>query len=268
MKIRVAFAAALILAIAAGIGAKSVLDSFKKRALDEGHRITVIKARITMKPGDVLLEDKYEEVLVAGQTAHIDDITRSDLPQFLGHKVVRPVRAGRTFSKRDFYKSAAEVDFTKQVNLSYRAITIPVDQVTGVAGLIKPKDRVDVLATLGYTAQTPSGVRSMLETMTVLENVSVLAIDNRTAEHASIPERYRKSDRGGYTSVTLAVTTKEARIVTLAQAQAQGMLTLTLRNPADTSSDVARTNAEDLWGSIEAAAKVRRDMGSATPGER
>jgi len=267
VKIKVAFAAALILAIAAGIGAKSVIDSFKRETIESGHRIWVIKALRNLQVGQILDYDCFTEELIEGKAVHAGDITREEVQLFVGRKIVVYVPAGDPINKRNIFLPASQIRFTDQVNPDYRAITIAVDQVTGVAGLIKPKDHVDVLATLVFTAQTPSGVKSMMETMTVLENITVLAIDSFTAEHASIPERYRKSSRGGYTSVTLSVTPEEARIVTLAQAQSQGMLTLTLRNPAAMKSNVKRLNADDLWTEIENAAKLRSKGVTTTPDE-
>ena len=268
MKIKVAFAAALILAIAAGIGAKSVIDSFKRETIERGHPIWVIKALRNLQVGQILDYDCFSETPIPGEAVHAGDITREEVPQFLGRKLVRYVPEGNPINKRDIFLPASRIKFAISVNRDYRAITIAVDQVTGVAGLIKPKDHVDVLATLVYTAQTPSGVKSMMETMTILENITVLAIDSFTAEHASIPERYRKGSRGGYTSVTLSVTPEEARIITLTQAQSQGMLTLTLRNPAAMKSNVKRLSFDDLWKEIEDAAKLRSEGVTTTPGEK
>jgi len=267
VKIKVAFAAALVLAIAAGIGAKSVIDSFKRKTLEEGYPVWVIKAVRNLQVGEILDYDCITEKRIPGDAVHAGDITREELPEFVGRKLVRYVPAGDPINKRDIFPRASQIKFATQVDPDYRAITIPVDQVAGVAGLIKPKDRVDVLATLVYTVQTPSGAKSMMETMTVLENVTVLAIDSYTAEHASIPERYRRGGRGGYTSVTLSVTPEEARIVTLAQAQSQGMLTLALRNPTCMTSNVKRISADQLWKEIENAARLRSRQEPTAPEE-
>jgi len=264
VRTKVAFAVALILAVAAVVGAKAVIEGFKKEVKSQGYQVDVAIAAVNLKPGDVIdLDTNVDIVPVAGRTAERGTITRRDLPRYLGEAVVRPVRAGDALNELDFIKLPSEVRFTQEVSVNRRAISIAVDQVTGIAGLIKPKDRVDVLATLVQTTTTPGGTRSVMETVTILENIPVLATDNRTAEHESIPPYLQRDSRRSYTSVTLSVTPEEARILTLAQAQSQGLLTLCLRNPVDSTPSVGRTSTDDLWKSILQQAEQRRKQAGA-----
>jgi len=253
VKTKVAFAAALILAIAAAIGVREIIESYK--AEESGKQLSVAYAAVQLNVGDELMKEKVKVAKRIGITARAGDITSDGLVNVIGKKVTRFVPTGDVLNYGDFERPAAETSFTSSVLKDHRAITIPVDQVSGVAGLIQPRDRVDVLATMQYSgAARPSGSTGTTETMTVLENVRVLAVDNRSAQYASIPDRLRREGRSGYTSVTLLVTPEEARILTLAQSQAQGMLMLTLRNPMDNSSDVQKTSLDDLWDSITKAA--------------
>lgn len=94
-----------------------------------------------------------------------------------------------------------------------RGMTIAVNEVIGVAGFIKPGDRVDVIAT--FTMDQPL-------TITVLENVTVLAIaqdmDNQQKPLARVS-----------TSVTLALSPNQVEAIILADEQ--GSLRLALRPP-------------------------------------
>lgn len=265
MKTKVAFAAALILAVAAVIGTRHIILSYQREIGSQ--QVRMVFASKNLAAGDVIMDGDVIRQSVGGKSARVGDIDESRLGDILGRKLVRPVAAGNVLNEADFYKSRVEIDFPSEVPLNYRAVTIPVDQVAGVAGLIKPRDRVDVMATIAVTASTPGGTRSSMETLTILENVTVLAIDNRTAEYANIPERLRREGRATYTSVTLSVSPQEARIVTLAQAMAQGMLTLALRNPADNSSDVNKISAEALWDAVGKAADLRQPKEQAPESE-
>ena len=259
MRTKVAFAVALILAVAAVVGTKALIEGFKTEAKSQGYQVEVAIAAMNLKPGDIIDRDiNISVVPVAGRTAERGTITKRDLPRFLGEPVVRPVRAGDALNELDFIKLPSEMKFTQELAENHRAMTIAVDQVTGVAGLIRPKDRVDVLATLVQTTTSPGGTRSVLETITILENIPILATDSRTAEHDSMPAFMQRDGRRGYTSVTLSVTPEEARILTLAQAQSQGMLALCLRSPLDSSVSVGRTSSDDLWNSIQKQAQDRR----------
>jgi len=256
LKTKVAFAAALILGIAAVFGMQHILDTYRKDVVSR--QVNMVFADTPLKAGDVIVQNNVSIAECVGRTARVGDIDQSRLQEILGRNLVRNVAAGDVLNEADFYKPVADIDFTSEVPLNYRAITIPVDQVAGVAGLIKPRDRVDVIGTIAVMSSTPGGSRSSMETLTILENVTVLAIDNRTAEHANLPERLRREGRSSYTSVTLSVSPQEARIITLAQAMSQGMLTLALRNPADNSTDVDRVSAEALWDAIGKAADLRQ----------
>ena len=259
MKTGVAFAAALILAIAAAVGVKALLDTRTADIQDKENLVAILVAAQNLRAGDTLHEKSYEVDKLPGRFTKVGFVTAGQRSLVEGRTLIRGVSAREPLMMEDFTEPASQIQFASHVNTNYRAITIPVDQVTGVAGLIKPKDRVDVLATLVGHAASPTGGTSVMETLTVLENITVLAIDSRTAEHVSIPARYRRDGRGGYASVTLSVTTAEARILTLAQALSQGMLTLTLRNPADRSSDIGRTSADNLPQAIADAARERAE---------
>ena len=262
MKIKVAFAVAIALAFAAAIGVKSLIDSARAKVQDEQYLVTIAVAKEKLRAGSVLYANSCTTAQIRGKLASTRFIRSSELDYFIGQTLVKGVPSGEPLLRDDLVQPASQIKFAPQVTKNFRAITIPVDHITGVAGLIKPKDRVDVLATLVERVNSPTGGTSIMRTITVLENVMVLATDSRTAEHASIPTRYRRPGRGGYASVTLLVTTLEARILTLTQAQSQGMLTLTLRNPIDKQSDIDTITSDDLMAAIMKAADERSKIGN------
>ncbi len=107
-----------------------------------------------------------------------------------------------------------------------RAITIGVDELTGVGGMISPCDFVDILFTCIYSGE---GINtSRVITITLLQDVPVISTGRLVFESQMLTSFSRKS---GYSSVTLSVTPSEAGL--LAFAQEHGKLCLTLRNPHD-----------------------------------
>lgn len=103
-----------------------------------------------------------------------------------------------------------------------RAISIRVDEVIGVAGFVLPGTHVDVLVTVKADQNTSS-------THLVVGDVQVLSagtrIDQTAAKEEGVPI--------ATSVVTLMVTPQDAERVALAQVE--GRLTLTLRNPLDTT---------------------------------
>ncbi len=96
-----------------------------------------------------------------------------------------------------------------------RAVTLRVNEVTGVAGFLRPGDRVDVLATL------PREVAGEEKTVLVAGNLEILAVAQSTeGKEEPVPLE-------ALTSVTLAATPEQAAVLTLAEER--GSLRMLLR---------------------------------------
>ncbi len=101
-----------------------------------------------------------------------------------------------------------------------RAMAVKVDEVVGVAGFIRPSDRVDVMVTIQPT-NDPLSVMAKV----ILENVRVLAAGTQ------IVRAGREEEAKPVQVITLEVDVVEAE--KLALASTQGKLRLALRNPRD-----------------------------------
>ncbi len=116
-----------------------------------------------------------------------------------------------------------------------RAITVNVDNMAGLAGMLKPGDYVDVLATLPFPSKGPDGKQvTQVATIPLFQNILVLAVGQETI--ANIQDgRYKKEEtkKGGEQAplITLALTPQEASLI--AFAQEQGKIRLVLRSPMD-----------------------------------
>jgi pilus assembly protein CpaB len=108
-----------------------------------------------------------------------------------------------------------------------RAITVAIDEVKGVAGFLKPGERVDVIGT--YEFMEPKAHRIA---WTVIQDAEILAV----AQNMGEPDQPQKVDAKTEgqknpaklgTSVTLAVTPAQAQQLTLSEEL--GVLRLTLR---------------------------------------
>jgi pilus assembly protein CpaB len=117
-----------------------------------------------------------------------------------------------------------------------RAISIGVDAVSGVGGLIWPGDHVDVLLVQDLQ-EAPLSRRVAGET--VMSNVRVVAVDQRIAQGAS-------GDQAGQIArtVSLEVTPEEAERA--AVAQHLGRLALTIRS-ADPAPQGARADSVTVF---------------------
>jgi pilus assembly protein CpaB len=108
-----------------------------------------------------------------------------------------------------------------------RAITVAIDEIKGVAGFLKPGERVDVIGT--YEFMEPKAHRI---TWTVIQDAEILAVAQNMGEPAH-PQKVDAKTAGQKdpaklgASVTLAVTPAQAQ--QLALSEELGVLRLTLR---------------------------------------
>lgn len=129
------------------------------------------------------------------------------------------------------------------IPLDRRAVTIPVNEVVGVAGFVQPGDRVDVLASFDSdTGETISVV--------VLQNTEVLAIAQTMESDIDAKPRV-------VATVTLAVTLEEAQKLYLAESK--GSLRLVLRPTGAIAQQVTRVVSDrDLISSTKQPAVVKQ----------
>jgi pilus assembly protein CpaB len=115
----------------------------------------------------------------------------------------------------------------------FRAVSVSVTATSGIAGFVFPGDHVDLLVTHSIPNDEPGGRKKALATETVLRDVRVVAIDQKTDDQNSTPSVAR--------TVTFEVTPKQAEMVNVARRL--GELTLSLRS----------LGREELQGSLVTA---------------
>jgi pilus assembly protein CpaB len=114
---------------------------------------------------------------------------------------------------------AAGAGLSATIPEGMRALSVSVNDVVSVAGFVTPGSMVDVLAT-GATKDAGN------ITKTVLENVRVLAANQRIESHAGRPETV--------TVITMLVTPADASKLTMASNG--GKIQLALRNTIDSQT--------------------------------
>jgi pilus assembly protein CpaB len=112
-----------------------------------------------------------------------------------------------------------------RVRPGIRAMTIAVDEVNSLSGLLQPGDRIDLLLSV-RPASVGGGVGPEL-TRTVLQGVTVLATGRQSR---AFPNEEPAAARA-YTAITVEVDPQQAQ--KLVVAQRSGKLTAVLRNPED-----------------------------------
>ncbi|MDH3659840.1 MAG: Flp pilus assembly protein CpaB [Alphaproteobacteria bacterium] len=223
---------ALLGVVVAG-SAVSYVQMFMKSPIGQMPMRDVVIVVETIPFGGVI---DPEMLAVQAWPAHaVPNGSFSTLPQVASHGNAEPRRAKFALAKGDVLLESKVSDFgepvsiTQQIDPSMRAVTIGVNDSSGVAGLIAPADRIDLTLT--------RSIDNNLVTSTILQGVEVLGIDR--------PGAGRKSGPGKVKTVTVQVEPEDAQ--KLALAQQAGTLSLSLRHidAADRPS-LATISVEDL----------------------
>jgi len=185
--------------------------------------IKVVKASKEIEKDSIISSSDIEVVTMPAKYTH-PDVLR-DKQEVVGRVATADISAGE-----QVLNSKVILDGDVPDRLSYtipeskRAVSIPINEISGVSGFIEVGDRVDIIATLDIPVTGDKGTEKD-ETFSILalQNIEVLAIGNNS-------ESSKKSSSEDET-LTLAVSVQEAQPLVLASER--GNLRLLLRSPVD-----------------------------------
>ena len=197
-----------------------------------------------------------------------DDQVRKDLNKMLsGAVAVVPIKEREQITLNKITDPGIRSGLSPQVTPGRRALAIPVNEVTGVAKLVKPGDRVDVIGVIDA-----GGGRDNKVVRTLLQDVVVLAVGRnvtnnvaRVIETDSINGKTKAralTSFDGFASVTLEVEPVQAQLLALVVSNQNNTLILSLRNNDDTDRiAIAGMGMNDMLGT-DSALLQRRAPGS------
>ncbi len=241
----------LIVAIIVGLAAfwltGNYLRSEKKKILSATRQVMVVVAANDLPAGSILKSSDLAKNLVFQSAVGDRAVLPEAVREIIGKKLLFNINRGNPIQWSDVdVPFRGEAGLAAMVNPGMRAISISVDTVSSVSGMIKPNDRVDVLGTFSFPAAALSGEMETV-TLTVLQDVTVLAAGQTLARQSAGPGELPARAAHGYSTITFEVTPREAELLVFAQT-VKGRLFLALRNPADVSfvTDLPQINFEHL----------------------
>lgn len=205
--------------------------------------VYVVCAREDLPKGAILRLPDLGKVLVPQATAS-KAVSTENLESLIDRKLQTRVNKGEPIFWQDIEGGTQTgVTLAPLVQKGLRAISVPVAGASAVSGMVQPGDYVDILGTFTLPSKK-NPAESEIATLTLLQNVTVLATGQKMSKNAS---EQKGSAAASYSSVTVEVTPREAELIVFAQ-QMQGRLTMTLRNPSDNSDerDLPEVNFEHI----------------------
>jgi pilus assembly protein CpaB len=166
---------------------------------------------------------------------YVESQPDGDPRKLLGTVVRYQITAGQPVTRGSLVGPQDRGFLAAALGPGMRAITVPVNTSSSVAGFVFPGDHVDMVLT-----QTVSGGGegpALKVSETIIRNLRVLATDQRITEKDDDGKTQVKT----FSNVTLEVTPRIAEKI--AVAQSIGALSLSLRSIADNTSDLERAVA-------------------------
>lgn len=186
--------------------------------------VSVVTAAVDIPKNTVIKEEMLSRTQIPQSHAQSGVIAENA-------DAVGKVTDAKIFSGQQVLDKALIAPGDKKAGLSLtipkgrRAVTVAVNEVSGLNSLLMPGDRVDVAATLDFKGTVDGG--EINQTSVILQNIQVLAVGKALEAEAQTWAQKEESE----TTATLAVTPQEAQ--PLIMASERGTIRMLLRSPAD-----------------------------------
>ncbi len=196
-----------------------------------------------LEPASVFFEKKEED----------KEVTKS-VKSLTGAVAVVPIKKGEQITFNKFTEPSIRTGLAPQITPGRRAVAIAVNETSGVSKLIKPGDRVDLLAVID-----PGGGKQNKIAKTILQDVVVLSVGRNVTNNVpriveidsqTGKEKIRSlTEDSNFASVTLEVEPVQAQALALVMASGDSALSLSLRNNDDSErTNLGPTGFADVLG--------------------
>lgn len=254
----------LVMAVMAVFFVQSYVSSIEEEAKKKfGTEVLVVVAKRDIKEmetvNETLLEFKnvpkrfLEPAAIFVEKKDEDKQSQKQIKSLAGTIAVVPIKKGEQITFNKITEPSMKTGLSPQVAPGRRAVAIPVNEFSGVSKLVKPGDRVDLIALIDSGGNKENRIAK-----TIMQDIPILSVGRYVTNNAP---RIVDSDTAGkervktlnddfsFTSVTLEVDTVQAQMLALLLSIGESSLTMTLRNNDDSERIAApSTTLADVIG--------------------
>ena len=212
--------------LVASIGISQVLERAPIGAV--GQTVEVFVARSDIDSNSKLTAETVR--LEKWPVGKVPESAITKLEELEGRFTAHRMYGGELILKKKLLDSST--GDAQRIPKGFRVATVKVQVAEAGGGLVRPGDRVDIIAFLRRNGEIPQTM-----TKTILRNVRVFAVNAETE---------RRLDDGGKTVrvKTLSLLVKTAQVESLTLAAELGRLRMSLRRPDDDTDDGASDDAD------------------------
>jgi pilus assembly protein CpaB len=249
----VLLAVAFIMAGLAAFLTKVYLDrktaELEARFVDRTEKMRVVVPKRNLPAGTRIDVGDFAARPMQADTVPPDAVLPGDIDRALGQSLKVALPLGRPLLW-GYLSSGVNPSFSDMLDENRRALTIAVDELNSISGMIRPADRIDLFV----IGRNPSGAPNVREEKIVnplLQDVLVKATGNIVRRETG--QDGKEYDRR-YSTLTLDLLPDEIGKVLIAQEN--GELKAALKRPEQDSVNYRATRESDLWPKEEAEEKA------------
>lgn len=232
----------LWVSLGAGIFASFLVYSYSQEKQQEYDKKYGAMKGVVVAARDVAemetIDDTMIEIKAIPQN-YVGPAFVGDVESVVGQVAAAPIKKGEQILATKLLTPGPDTGIALQVSPGKRAVTIPVDDVRGIAKLIRPGDRIDLVAAL----DVGKGANARREVTYLMQDIPVLATGVNVVNN--IPRTFEVDPSGrnliqrnlsgetNFTTATLEVDPKQAQDLVYLTSSQPGNLFMVLRNPND-----------------------------------
>jgi pilus assembly protein CpaB len=227
-----------------------------------GEEVSVVVAKRDIKELEIL--DETNLMMKAMPASFKEPGTGKNIKDFAGALAIAPILKEEQITRSKVTQLGARTGLARQIAVGKRAVAVRVDDESGVAKLLKPGDRVDVLA---FTDPSGTGNKLQMEVRTLLQDVMVLATGKYVTntvpgilevdpQKSSQKSTVKLSEYMQFTNVTLEVDPFQAQALVFASKQLNGVYLVLRNNDDNVKEELQKTKMVDLMGKDGASVVV------------
>lgn len=232
----------LWISLIAGIFASFLVYSYSQEKQQEYDKKYGAMKRVVTAARDIAEMETIDDTMLTIKSVpedYVGPASAGDLDSVVGQVAAAPIKKGEQVLSTKLLTPGPDTGIALQVSPGKRAVTIPVDEVRGIAKLIRPGDRIDLVAAL----DVGKGAAARREVSYLMQDVPVLATGVNVVNN--IPRTFEIDPSGkniiqknlngetNFTTVTLEVDPKQAQDLVYLTSTQPGNLFMVLRNPND-----------------------------------
>lgn len=214
----VSLGVALTIGLLTGLGARMFLsrqvEAIEARSKHE--TVDVVVAKIDIATGTKLGRENLAVRKVPVDFAQSGAVRPEDFARIDGKAIAFDVRGGEMIMWSQMEAQRAPT-FSARLSPGQRAITVVVDEINSISGMLEPGDLIDLMFAVDQNGQKM--------VVPLLQSVQVIATGQRVVDDL------KSGEKTHYATVTLNTTPDQAKNIIIARET--GKLTALLRNPND-----------------------------------